>query len=166
MRVLRGCALVPILCCSLLFSDAKSAKLPSEVSSALGRTLSRYLVEDTFHPPFLNGDFDGDRKPDYAVKVKQAGTNNRGFAVYLSSESRTFVLGAGNPVFYGAARERDLNFDSWEATKMDSVEMGVGESSPPQSLKSADGILVSEDESASGIYYWNGKTWLWYQQGD
>lgn len=45
-------------------------------------------------------------------------------------------------------------------------EVGMGASmEPPPTLK-GEALLVEKAESASGIIYWDGEQYLWYQQGD
>jgi len=44
------------------------------------------------------------------------------------------------------------------------VEGSAGETKPVK--LHGDAILVSYHESASGLFYWDGKQVRWYQQGD
>lgn len=70
------------------------------------------------------------------------------------------VLGAGTEF----SQMKNIKFDGWQVhPKSRRVERGVGEGKPPVLL--ADAILI-EEESASGLVYWNGKRFIWYQQGD
>jgi hypothetical protein len=60
---------------------------------------------------------------------------------------------------------KDLNFNAWQVhTTARPVERGVKEGRPPVLL--GDAILLEWEESASAIVHWNGKQFVWYQQGD
>lgn len=54
--------------------------------------------------------------------------------------------------------------DAWSVYDEKSVELGVGETE--QISLNSEAILAIKTESASGIIYWNGEEFLWYQQGD
>lgn len=60
---------------------------------------------------------------------------------------------------------KDVNFSAWHIhAKTLPVEEGVEAGRPPVLL--GDAILIEWEESASAIVYWNGKQFVWYQQGD
>lgn len=64
----------------------------------------------------------------------------------------------------GAAAFPDLNFDQWE---LYSKGRPVESAEHQEHLKlHGDALLVSYHESASGLFYWDGKQIRWYQQGD
>ena len=54
--------------------------------------------------------------------------------------------------------------DAWHVYEKGKVEQGASEGKPPK-LK-GDAIMAIKTESASGLIYWNGKKFDWYQQGD
>lgn len=54
--------------------------------------------------------------------------------------------------------------EAWEVYCCNQPEIGVGESRKIK-LRS-EAILVRKLESSSGIIYWDGKNYQWYQQGD
>jgi len=114
-------------------------------------------------PELINGDFDGDGRPDYAILVTQKKSNKRGFLIVFGNGTKA-LAGAGSPIMYGAIASSDLNFDQWEL---------FDKSRPVESAQNqnilklrGDALLVSYHESASGIFYWDGKRLRWYQQGD
>ena len=75
------------------------------------------------------------------------------------------ILGAGTPFKVSGSAVSNLDFlNIWQVYGKRPVERGV-EAGPPPRLR-GDAILVGEIESASGLIYWNGKLFVWYQQGD
>ncbi len=59
----------------------------------------------------------------------------------------------------------DMNWlDAWKVYDKKDVEPGVGETKKIK-LK-GEAIEVFKLESSSGLIYWDGKEYRWYQQGD
>jgi len=140
----------------------KKTELPEPVQNALKQAPDVFL-SCRLKLPVIQGDFDGDNHPDYAVLVAGKMSRSRGFLIAFGN-GRTAVAGAGRLVQYGAAPSRDLNFDQWELYKKDSPVESSKHQAP---LKlHGDALLVSYHEGASGLFYWNGKRIRWYQQGD
>ena len=84
----------------------------------------------------------------------------QGVIVCRSGGSSPIALGAGIPF----NQMKDLDFTSWRIhPKAIPVARGVGAGQPP--VLSGDALLL-EWESGSGIVYWNGRRFVWYQQGD
>ncbi len=54
--------------------------------------------------------------------------------------------------------------DVWSVYPKGPVSQSVGETTIPTLVGEA--LHVEKSASASGIIYWNGKKYLWYQQGD
>ena len=143
-------------------SNCGQLTLPQTVEVALKR-FPDLLASCRLKPSVIRGDFDGDGHDDYALLVVEKQSRKRGLLIVFA-DGRTVVAGAGRAVMYGAARAADLNFDEWELhRKRDPVESG--EEQKPLTLH-ADALLVSYHESASGLFYWDGKSIRWYQQGD
>ena len=133
------------------------------ISVNLGSNCPTSSVLDPF---YLRGDFDGDGLPDYACLITSSDGLKRGIAVWLSSnpKARFQILGAGVPFQYGAEKSDDLNFNAWHVYGKRLVGQGASQEKPPRLRGEA--ILVEVKESASGLIYWNGKSFAWYQQGD
>lgn len=124
-----------------------------------------YSISGRINPFYLRGDFDGDNKPDYAILVLSKKDHSRGIAIWLSSQKKFLVLGAGHAFRLGAERTTDFDvIDTWQVYGKKSVERGFEAGPPPKLLGEA--ILAGKKESASGLIYWNGKQFAWYQQGD
>jgi hypothetical protein len=132
--------------------------LPDEIMAPLQK-LPAYAYESRINPFYLQGDFDGDGRRDTAVLVKEKASGKSGIAIVL--KSRIEIIAAGK------AFNEDDNFawmTSWKVERKGRVGQGVDEGAPP-TLK-GDAILAVHLESSSGLIYWDGKRFRWYQQGD
>ncbi len=54
--------------------------------------------------------------------------------------------------------------DAWKVYDKKDVGIGVGETR--KLVLKGEAILAMKLESSSGIIYWDGKQYRWYQQGD
>jgi hypothetical protein len=54
--------------------------------------------------------------------------------------------------------------DSWQVYSKTRAGHAAGETSTPR-LR-GDVLLVEKSEAASALIYWNGKRYVWFQQGD
>jgi hypothetical protein len=141
--------------------------IPEELlqSVSFGPFAQSYVLDGAMNPFYLRGDFDGDGQPDYAFWIKSKKQGEVGIAVWLSSRHGFRILGAGTPFKVSDSAVSNLDFlNTWQVYAKRPVERGV-ESGPPPHLR-GDAILVGKSESASGLIYWNGKSFVWYQQGD
>lgn len=141
--------------------------LPSEIGMAmeLGPFAQSYVIDGSVNPFYLRGDFDGDGKPDYAVRVRSKSRRDVGFAFWLSSQKKIIVIGAGLPFKLSGQTATSLEvLNTWTVYPRGPVDRGVASGPPPHLIGEA--ILAGKRESASGLIYWNGKSFVWYQQGD
>lgn len=146
---------------------------PVNIPEAVARTVegeqfkAEFAVGVWINPFCLRGDFDGDGRVDYAVLVSRRSDNKKGIAIWLSSK-RNFgpiILGAGRKSEAGASESDNWNFfDAWQVYGKRRVGQGVGDGVPPKLIGEA--MLIEKSEAASGIIYWDGKRFRWYQQGD
>ena len=127
----------------------------------------KYTLSGDLNPFYLRGDFDGDGHMDYALLITTTDTRKRGIAIWMSSrpKARWQILGAGHLFQYGAGKSDNLDFDAWHVYGKQPVMQGSGEIAPPPRLR-AEAILVEIKDSASGLIYWTGSSFAWYQQGD
>jgi hypothetical protein len=135
-----------------------SYNIPTSVDKAIKALRGNYVISGRINPFYLRGDFDGDGKPDFAVLISNKDQN--GIAICRSGSLTTIVLGAGIEFH----KMKDLHFDAWQVYPKSPVKRGVGEGRPP--TLSSEAILLTWEESASALIYWNGKRFVWYQQGD
>lgn len=145
-------------------SGSPSRDIPESVNKAFKATAldRRYEFSSHLKPSYLTGDFDGDRKPDIAILVKQKSSGKIGIAVCHSSTKTVFFIGAGTSVGNGGD-----NFDwmdIWNVTPKARAARKVGRAAA--ALMRGDALLVEKSESASALIYWNGKRYVWRQQGD
>lgn len=141
--------------------------IPSEILLAvgLGPFAQSYDIDGSLNPFYLRGDFDGDGKADYALRVKSKSHGEVGIAIWLSSRRNLVILGAGTPFKVSGETATNLDFlNTWKVYAKGPVDQGVGVGPPPKLIGEA--LLVGKRESANGLIYWNGKSFLWYQQGD
>jgi hypothetical protein len=126
---------------------------------ANGSLAKKYELSHRVNPFYLRGDFNGDGKIDIAVLVKQRSTGKIGIAIINGATEKVTVLGAGTGIGNGGD---DFEWmDSWEMYSKD--RMANGTSGPK--LRGA-ALLVSKSEAASALIYWNGRRYVWRQQGD
>ena len=111
------------------------------------------------NPFYLRGDFNGDGKIDVAVLVKQRSTGKVGIAIINGAPGKITILGAGTTSGNGGD---DFEWmDSWEIYSKGRMPNGT---SVPK-LR-CDALLVIKSEAASALICWNGKRYVWLQQGD
>ncbi len=127
-------------------------------AACVAKTGPGYEASSKVEPRYLTGDFDGDGKADTAVVVTRG--REQGVTVCPGGTGTPVVLGAGN-----AFNEmKNLDFTAWQVHgKKRRVARGMGAGRPP--VLGGDALLL-EWESASALVYWNGKRFVWYQQGD
>jgi hypothetical protein len=142
-------------------SVAQHDDIPETIRRAVanGSLGKKYEVSFQVKPCNLRGDFNGDGKPDVAVLVKQRSTGRLGIAIVHGASNKVTIVGAGTAIGNGGD---DFEWmDSWEVRSKDHVANGT---SVPN-LR-GDALLVSKSEAASALIYWNGKRYVWLQQGD
>ena len=144
--------------------SAQSDSIPKSVTEVFKSTGLDKLYDffSALKPLYLTGDFDGDGKPDIAILVKQKSSGKIGIAVCHSSTNKVFFIGAGTEVGNGGD-----NFDwmdIWNVTPKATAARKVGKPTP--ALMKGDALHVEKSESASALIYWNGRRYLWRQQGD
>jgi hypothetical protein len=135
--------------------------MPDLIDRAIANGLlgKKYELSYSLNPFYLRGDFNGDGKIDVAVLVKQRSTGKIGIAIINGATDEVTVLGAGTAIGNGGD---DFEWmDSWEIYSKNRMDRGTS----VQKLR-GDALLVSRSEAASALIYWNGKRYVWLQQGD
>lgn len=125
---------------------------------------SKYELNKDLNPFYLRGDFDRDHQMDYALAIVEIKTKKKGMLIYHPATKKDFLLGAGKMIPGGYKRDDFDWMDAWKVYDKKEVGLGVGETTKLK-LK-AEAILAFKLESSSGIIYWDGKEYRWYQQGD
>jgi hypothetical protein len=136
-------------------------EIPDVVKKAItsGSFAKKYEVSFHLNPFYLRGDFNGDGKSDVALLVRRHTTGKVGIAIIDALTNKAKVLGAGSAI--GNGGDDFAWMDSWQ----------VYSRGPPADEKSVpklrgDALLVSKSEAASALIYWNGRRYVWLQQGD
>jgi len=114
------------------------------------------------NPLYLRGDFNGDSDPDIAIFVTEKSSGKLGIIVFHHDSGDFYVLGAGDAV--GNGGDDFVWMTNWTVRRNEVVDMGA--SMKPSPTLKGEALLVEKAESASGIIYWDGEQYLWYQQGD
>jgi hypothetical protein len=135
--------------------------MPGVVQKAItnGPLGNKYEVAFHMNPFFLSGDFNGDGKTDVAVLVKQRSTGKLGIAIIHGATDKVQILGAG--VSIGNGGDDFEWMDTWDVRSKNDL---VTSASAPKFH--GDALLVGKSEAASALIYWNGKRYVWLQQGD
>jgi hypothetical protein len=139
-------------------------ELPELIQRAItnGPLAKKYEVAFRLNPFYLRGDFNGDGKIDVAVLAKQRSTAKSGIAIIDGVTNKVTILGAGTAVGNGGD---DFEWmDSWQVYPKERTRHAAGELGV--SRVRGDALFVSKTEAASALIYWNGKRYVWLQQGD
>jgi len=137
--------------------------VPNAIVKAFHESSIDTLLAFSFHlnPFYLRGDFDADGKVDYAIMIKHRNTDKRGIAICLSSNKNVFIIGAGKHFGNG---DDFIWVDIWMVAEKLS---GYKTNWEDKSLNMiGEGIMVEKSMSSSGMIYWNGKEFNWYQLTD
>jgi hypothetical protein len=134
---------------------------------------NRYVFSSRLNPFYQRGDFDGDGKQDFAIWIRELKSNKVGIAIINRRTEKISIIGAGNMIVNRVGKaiwarsdggdSLDV-IDAWHVYEKGIVEQGVGEGSPP--ILKGDALMLIKTESASGLIFWTGKSYAWYQQGD
>ena len=138
--------------------------VPDAVKNALtnGSPGKEYDPFLGMNPSYLEGDFNGDGKMDVAVLVKKRSPGKIGIAIVHGATGKVTILGAGIGIGNGGD---DFEWmDTWQVYSKTRAAHAAGETSVPH-LR-GDALLVEKSEAASALIYWNGKRYVWSQQGD
>ena len=162
-----------VLICSLAIANEsenkndkwlKELNVPTWVKNIFYRKeiSKKYDYAFNINPMYLLGDFDGDNSPDVAILVREKSSSKLGIIVIHYASKEYFVVGAGQKIGNGGDDFKWMS--NWSVERKGKVGQGAGGGTPPE-LK-VEALLVEKAESASGIIYWDGKKYVWYQQGD
>ena len=142
-------------------TTAQAYDIPELVQKAVtnGSLARKYDVSLHLNPLYLRGDFNGDGNIDVAVLVKQRSTGKVGIAIVHGATEKVTILGAGTAIGNGGDDFEWMH--TWQVYSKARAAKEVGETHVR-----GDVLLVSKSEAASALIYWNGKRYVWLQQGD
>jgi hypothetical protein len=145
------------------FVQARS--LPMSLTEFLlsAERLEPYALDSWINPFYLQGDFNGDGSRDTAVLIREKRTEKGGILIVHGAEDRSFVVGAGSPIGNGGD---DFSWmDAWFVYVRGVVGQSAHAEEAPPTMR-GDALMVIKTEAASGIIYWTGAEYAWYQQAD
>lgn len=129
-----------------------------------GDIMKLYSLRTDLNPFYLRGDFDGDKKLDYAISIIEKKTNKKGILIFHMRTKTHYIVGAGNFLRNKSKTDDYFWMDAWKVYTGKNVKIGIGETQ--KITIKGEAILVIKTESSSGLLYWTGKEYDWYQQGD
>jgi hypothetical protein len=144
-------------------SWAQKVNIPGLVKDIFAKKKLDDVYEFSFNlnPFYLRGDFNGDKQNDIAILIKEKKTGKMGIAICHYKKSEVFIVGAGHAIGNGGDDFKWMHVWSvYPKSKVQSPE----ERTPIQLI--GEGLSVEEGESASGLIYWTGKEYKWYQMTD
>lgn len=146
-------------------SFTQSSSIGSDVRAALTRTgvLEGFVISAHLNPYYLHADFDGDGRRDTALLIRHKMSEKRGIAVLHSSDGGVHVIGAG--VSVGSGGDNYDWMDAWHVVARGPIEKGPHNDAPPPTLE-GDALHVIQTEAASGLVFWTGSEYEWYQRAD
>jgi hypothetical protein len=108
------------------------------------------------NPYVVRGQFDEDSLVDVAVQIREKATGKRGIAIIHAADSSVHVVGAGTPL--SNAGDDFTWLWIWRPEPR----------SERPDIKAAgrELLYVEKPESAGGMIWWDGATYVWTQHGD
>ena len=97
-----------------------------------------------------------------SVRRSRWSRGKRGILIVHIGADEYVVIGAGNRIGNGGDDFRWM--DAWQVYPRGEVGQGADPATPPRLI--GDALLAINTESASGVIYWSGSRYEWYQQGD
>lgn len=148
----------------LMHGDDKRHDIPQWVVELFSakKLDAKYDFAFPLNPSYLSADFNGDGNIDVAMLVNQRSTGKVGIAMVHAVVNNVLILGAGTPI--GNGGDDFAWMDSWQVYSKGRAAHGEGETGVTR-LR-GDALLVGKSEAASALIYWNGKRYVWLQQGD
>ena len=129
---------------------------------ANGSLPKNYEISFRVNPFCLRGDFNSDGNIDVAVLVKHCSTGKLGIAIVHGGTNKVTILDAGTAIGNGGD---DFEWmDTWRLYSKNGAAPGGHLANVPH-LR-GDALLVGKSEAASALICWNGKLYVWFQQGD
>ena len=138
--------------------------IPQAVERAItnGSLSKQYDLSFRMNPFYLRGDFNRDGNTDVAFLVQHRSTGKIGIAIVHGATGKVTILGAGTAIGNGGD---DFEWmDTWQVYSKARTAKEHGEREVPRLRR--DALLVGKTEAASALIYWNGKRYVWSQQGD
>ena len=143
---------------------AQRHEIPQAVARAITNSslAKNYELSFRTNPFYLRGDFNGDGNIDVAFLVQHRSTGKIGIAIVHGATGKVRILGAGTAIGNGGD---DFEWmDTWQVYSKARTAKEHGKREVAR-LR-GDALLVGKTEAGSALIYWNGKRYVWSQQGD
>jgi hypothetical protein len=92
--------------------------------------------------------------------VKEKSSGRIGLAIIHARVNGVSIIGAGRAIGNGGDDFRWM--DAWHVHPRGKVNRGADGKAPPV----LNALTLIKTEAASGLVYWDGARYAWYQQGD
>ena len=166
MRLATLCSVFAITICRLWGADNRDWVQRQNVPVWVVQLFSakkldaQYEFAFSVNPFYLRGDFNGDRKSDIAVLVRNKQSGKIGIAICHAGRNEIFFLGAGTAVGNGGD---DFSWiDVWQVYPRPAGSGGADS----ETKLVGEALLVEKRESGGGLIYWGGKNYRWQQHSD
>lgn len=151
---------------SLLWAQSK---VPAWGLERLKPFQDRYSISKYIQPPYLEGDFSGDKINDIALLIERKIDKKKGIIIFIAQSQKTFVVGAGNK--FSTIGD---NFDwaeKWniftEKTTYETTFKENGDVDGENEIKlDKVAITIGEKGGSNGLIYFDGQEFTWIPQGD
>lgn len=165
MTPARGPLLFFVLATSLLdpaLATAQSRERLNQLRAALPEMLSvilaeepyrtRYELSDAVNPFFLEGNFDADGHPDYAIMLTDQQTSSQKGLLFLSSRKEPFVL-------YDSAQIDHHPLDAWANCHWVNCGRASFRATPARHGRPVSGVdtIVLRFGGPDVIWFWDGR---------
>jgi hypothetical protein len=133
----------------------------------------KYSLNGYLKPAFLEADFNGDGIKDIAALVVEKRTKKKGILLITGSSNSYYLFGAG--VKFGSGSDDFKWASGWHIFKgkkaSETIINNEGDISGSKKVKLNRPAFYIYDNvdnrpNSGGIIYWNGKTYIWIQQGE
>jgi hypothetical protein len=169
--------IVVLLCIGMVLGEQSWGAEPMDVGFELASNLPRafsdylrsatgldaYTLEARVNPFYLQGDFNGDGPTDIVIFLRAKESGKRGLLVVHGATNAAYVLAAGSD--FDGRGDDFSRLNAWRVYPRGPVLRGADAARDPPTLQ-GDGLYMQVLESSSGIIYWAGTGYAWYQQGD
>lgn len=122
-----------------------------------------FQVNRNLNPFYLRGDFDNDKKPDYAISIKKTNTEDDGILMCFPHKSQSIILGFQNPLTRSDGHKyHSFGVEAW-LVEENGVVIRMHDDGSEESVKLlGEGIVIEWPERGSGLIYWDGEQFRWF----
>ncbi len=154
-----------ILCsCTLHSQDTKNWKRSNDIPRWVQKEFftrgldKNYAITYQLYPPYMTGDFNGDRKKDVAFLIQEISTKKSGIAIIHGKKTQVLryqisIMGAGEKM--NGLGDDFKNVSVWSFVK-------TGVHSWNTMAVNYDAIHLQTKEGKAGLLSWDGRAYQWH----